>query len=528
MGHTLRACCPAFLLIMAFLMVPVAWPSPAAGGVPPAVQPPVLPETMALYMRQSTTVTTPWPVTRVAVIDPKIADVQVLSPQEVLVMGKAVGSTDLVLWGEGERTQRVRLDVAIDLRYMESELNRLFPRARLELSQSQGVLAVRGGLERAEQAAELTKYLDAVGIKHVNLTSVAGVQQVMILVRVAEVSRVALRQLGINAFYTGRSVFGGSTVGGNANSISIGPAKGTLAGNNVPFSFLSDAAASPSVTLFGGFPKIDLEIFLQALTENQYVHILAEPNLMALNGEEATFLAGGSYPIPVVQGSTGGTTGSSITIQYQDYGVRLRFRPTVLGDGTIRLFVAPEVSELTNVGAVTIQGFTVPALTLRRAETTLQLRSGQTFAMAGLLKHTVNADSSRVPGLGELPVIGPLFRSVSYQKGETELVILVTPSLVEPLSETNLPPLPGALHVAPNDWELYCKGQIQGRAAPRLSPVDEAWLKKMGFTTLKGPGGWDSYDRGAAKSQATVRPAAEQAGTSEAKPGETPPTSKTP
>jgi Flp pilus assembly secretin CpaC len=333
-------------------------------------------------------------------------------------------------------------------------------------------------------------------------------------------------------FHTGRSFFGGSTTGsssgGAINPISIGPVKGTLAGQNIPFSFLQDAAVSPSITLFGGFPKADLEIFLQALTENQYIRILAEPNLMALSGEEANFLAGGSYPIPVVQGSAGGG-GSSISVEYHDYGVRLRFRPTVLGEGNIRLFVAPEVSELTSVGAVEIQGFTIPAISSRRAETTLELKSGQTFAMAGLLKHTVNATSSRVPVLGELPIIGPLFRSVSYQKGETELVILVTPTLVEPMSDVNLPPLPGALHVTPDDWELYGMGQIQGAAAPRLSPADAAWLKKMGFASLKGPGGWDSYDRGVAKSQATARPAAESvAEPSAAKPGEAPPSPQAP
>jgi len=442
---------------------------------------------MVLYVRQSATVDALWPVKRVAVTDPQIADVQVLTPKQILVMGKAVGSTDLVLWGEGEQARRIRLDVELDLRRLQEELTRLFPQGRLEVSQSQGVLVVKGLLSRVENAAELNKYFEALGVKYVNMTSVAGVQQVMIQVRVAEVSRTALRELGINAFHTGRSFFGTSTVGsssgGAINPISIGPLKGTLNAPNIPFNFTQDVAVSPSITLFGGFPKADLEIFLQALAENEYMRVLAEPNLMALSGEEADSLAGGQYPIPVVQGSTTGG-GSSITIEYKEFGVRLRFRPTVLGDGTIRLYVAPEVSELSEVGAVQIQGFQIPSVTSRKAESTLELKSGQTFAMAGLLKSTVSGRSSRVPCLGDLPILGPLFRSVSYQRGETELVIIVMPTLVEPMSQTQLPPLPGVQHSDPCDWELYCCGKLQSHQPPKLSAADAAWFQKMGFGSL--------------------------------------------
>jgi pilus assembly protein CpaC len=225
------------------------------------------------------------------------------------------------------------------------------------------------------------------------------------------------------------------------------------------------------------------------------MRILANPTLIALSGEEASFLAGGEFPIPVVQGGAGGgLSTTAITIQYKEFGVRLIFRPVVLGDNVIRLRAMQEVSELTDIGALVIQGFSVPALRSRRAEATMELQSGQSFAMAGLLQHGDSAVTSRIPGLGDLPVLGPLFRSVRYRNSETELVILVTASLVEPMSLATAPPLPGATYVPPNDWELYVEGRIAGKAPARVDPASAEWLQRMGLDHLVGPGAWDSYE----------------------------------
>ncbi|MHC4418436.1 MAG: type II and III secretion system protein family protein, partial [Planctomycetota bacterium] len=259
---------------------------------------------------------------------------------------------------------------------------------------------------------------------------------------------------------------------------------------------------SSAVTLLAGVPRANLEVFLQALAENQYLRLLANPTLVALSGEDASFLAGGEYPIPVVQNSGGG--GTSISVEYQEYGIRLNFRPIVLGDGSIRLYMAPEVSELTNVGAVTIEGFSIPALVTRKMHTTLELKSGQTFAMAGLIKNKSEATNSRVPGLGDLPILGPLFRSVRYQTNETELVVLVTASLVEPMSLAKTPPLPGFLHEVPDDWELYLDGRIESQEPAKIHPDDAAWLKQNGLDHLLGPGAWDSYFRAPPSSQADM------------------------
>jgi pilus assembly protein CpaC len=330
------------------------------------------------------------------------------------------------------------------------------------------------------------------------MTSVAGVQQVLLQIRVAEVSTVALRAMGISYFHTDDDWFGGmrgiSSTGATNTSIDIGVPSGTVAGDTTPFAFNQNVSAGSAV-IFAGFPHADFEFFLQALIENQALRVLANPTLVALSGEQATFLAGGEYPIPVVQGGGGAGGGTNaVTIQYKEYGVRVSFRPVVLGDGAIRLTAAPEVSDLSDTGAVTIQGFRVPALVTRKAETTLELKSGQTFAMAGLIQHKTEATSSRIPGLGDLPILGPLFRSVRYQKNETELVVLVTASLVEPMSVASPPPVPGFLHSDPNDWEFYLEGRMEGKKPAEVSPEDARMLKQMGLDKLVGPGAWDSYN----------------------------------
>ena len=451
---------------------------------------------ISLTLGQSKVVSAPWPTKRVSVTDPGIADVKGLTAKQTLLMSKAIGTTDLLMWSQDEDLWRAKVEVVADLAYLRDELKRLFPRATLNVRQSKETVIVTGNLARAEHAEQLRKFLTVQGLKHADFTSVAGVQQVQIQVRVAEVSRACIRAIGINWVYTGEDAFVGSTIGadggGPVNPVSIGVPGGTVAGPPLPFEFTQTLGVSSSVTLFAGFPDLDFQVFLQALKENQYLRILAEPNLTALSGEEGDFLVGGEFPIPVVQsGATGGS--SAISIEYKEFGVKLRFRPTVLGDGTIRLRLAPEVSQLSSVGAITIQGFQVPAVVTRKVETTLELKSGQTFGMAGLLQRTHTGRSSRVPGLGDLPILGALFRSARYESDETELVVLVTASLVEPSSSAHDLPLPGATHTPPNDWELYALGRIEGKTPARLSPTQADWLRKSGLARLRGPGAWTTY-----------------------------------
>lgn len=448
-----------------------------------------------IIVGHSTIVRTTFPSIRVAVTDPEVAGVKVLTPYDVLVQGTKVGSTDLIVWGEGEKEfQQSKVQVRLDTESYQQTLNDLFPHASLQVSGSGETLIIRGSLRSADEAVQLRDYLDKSEVTYVDMTGIAGVQQVQLQVRVAEASRTVLRSLGINATYTPHDFYGAVTVAPSSGTpliseLAIGP-------ESVSNTF------SSAVTLLAGVPRANLEVFLQALSENQYLKLLANPTLVALSGEDASFLAGGEYPIPVVQNSGGG--GTSISVEYQEYGIRLNFRPIVLGDGSIRLYMAPEVSELTNVGAVVIEGFSIPALVTRKMHTTLELKSGQTFAMAGLIKNKSEATNSRVPGLGDLPILGPLFRSVRYQTNETELVVLVTASLVEPMSLAKTPPLPGFLHAIPDDWELYLDGRIESQEPAKIHPDDAAWLKQNGLDHLLGPGAWDSYFRAPPSSQADI------------------------
>jgi pilus assembly protein CpaC len=453
------------------------------------------PEAITVITGQSTIVQAPWPTVRVAVTDPKIADVQVLTPQQVLVQGIKAGTTDLILWSQDEQQvwQR-RVQVKLDTDRFQKKLLELFPDCSLEVGESGEVLIVKGLVRRTDHVTQLHTFLEKVGVTYLDMTSLAGVQQVQLQVRIAEVSKSAMRRLGINAFHTDNDYFVANRLG-DLVPTSIGVPSGTAAGDNLNFVFNKDITVGAPITIFGGIPRANLEMFIEALAENQYLKMLANPTLVALSGEEASFLAGGEFPIPVPQsGGGGGAAGTAITIQYKEYGVRLSFRPVVQGDGSIRLEVAPEVSELSETNAVLLQGYYVPALLTRKAQTMLELNTGQTFAMAGLIKNKVQAINSRIPGLGDLPVVGPLFRSVRYSEDETELVVLVTVSLVEPMSLAEVPPVPGILHTRPNDWELYLEGRIEGKEPAKVDPATAEWLKKIGLDRLMGPGAWDSYD----------------------------------
>jgi pilus assembly protein CpaC len=456
---------------------------------------------ISIVAGQSRVLQAPWPTIRVSVTDPKIADVQILTPTQILLQGVKVGSTDLILWNKDEtEIWQLTVSVTLDVATHQQKLDKMFPNCELELDQSGTVLLVKGLLRNVNQAEKLREYLEKTGIEYLDMTSVAGLQQVQLEVRVAEVSRTAIRALGMNIYNQGHDNFFGNYFFGVQPGSSTG-----RGGSELGLTGLAAMTASP-VTVFAGFGN-DWRVFIQALAENQYLRVLANPTLVALSGEEASFLAGGEFPIPVPQSSgSGGAGGTTITIEYKKFGVQLVFRPIVLGDGTIQLKVAPEVSELTTVGSVTLDNFVVPALNTRTFETTLELKSGQTFAMAGLIKKNDTAINSRVPGLGDLPVLGALFRSVRYTRGETEMVVLVTATLVEPLNLAETPPLPGFMDDEPNDWELYIEGKIDGTYLPKVNSADAEWMRQMGLDKLIGPGAWDYYDNPATPSKADTKP----------------------
>ncbi|MCE5231052.1 type II and III secretion system protein family protein [bacterium] len=458
-------------------------------------------EPIGAMVGQSRIMRAPWKISRVTVGDPKIADVQMLGVDRMILVGKSPGLTDLSVWSDGDsKVYHYKVEVKIDVERFQKELRKLFPGSDLGLSYTQGVYVLTGTVSTAEQAERvqmlMTQMSDQMKVKFVNLARMPGVQQVQLKVRVAEVNRTAIRALGLNVLKTGDNFFGvlqtGSASGGAINPVSIGPLQGSAASGSTFFGFPNDVQVNPLVTMIAGFPGTNLELFVQALAENQYLKILAEPTLIARSGEPAEFLAGGEYPIPVVQG--GQSTAVSITIEYKQYGVGLKFEPTVLGEGNIRMRVAPEVSELSDIGAVEIEGFRVPTLLTRRASTTLDIKSGQTFAIAGLISQSNRTRVSKVPFLGSIPVVGAAFRTVHDEKSNTELLVLVKAELVEPMSLGKEPPLPGTGDQSPSDWELYALGKTYGKGC-MASEVDAEWMREHDWDKLRGPGAWAGYDQ---------------------------------
>ena len=466
------------------------------------------PETVKLFVGRSHRITSQWDVAGVSLTDPAVADVQVLTPRMIMLSGKAVGVTDVIMWSDAGDSTELRLEVEIDLDRLRGELGKMFPGATLDVQMSEGVLIVEGTLASAEQADQLHRYLEQRNLPFMDRAWMPGVQQVQAKIRFTEVSRTGLRKLGVS-MYDGNSNSNFGTLIGGANTITSSDS-GTVF-ENILTPDLGANASSPSATVFANFTKSDFHIFVDALADNKFLRVLAEPTLVASSGEEASFLAGGEFPIPVVQGGTGGGS-TSISVEFKQFGVALAFRPLVLGDGTIRLLVRTEVSQRDDVNGVPISPDLppVPAIATRRSETTLELKSGQTFAMAGLLQHDVLSTRTQIPGLGDLPVLGPLFRSVSYRNLETELVALVTVDLVEPSDAQVFPPLPGEDHEAPNDWELYYEGRLEANTPGRLPASEGHYVNALGLQGLKGPGAWAYYGQEPARARGNEPEAVEE------------------
>jgi pilus assembly protein CpaC len=456
------------------------------------------PETVKLFVGRSHRITSQWDVAGVSLTDPAVADVQVLTPRMIMLSGKAVGVTDVIMWSDAGDSTELRLEVEIDLDRLRAEFGKMFPGATLDVQMSEGVLIIEGSLANAEQADQLHRYLEQRNLPFMDRASMPGVQQVQAKIRFAEVSRTGLRKLGV-AMFDGNSDSNFGTLIGGTSTITANDT-GTIF-ENILTPDLGANASSPSATIFANFTKSDFHIFVDALADNKFLRVLAEPTLVASSGEEASFLAGGEFPIPVVQGGTGGGS-TSISVEFKQFGVALAFRPIVLGDGTIRLLVRTEVSQRDDVNGVPISPDLppVPAIATRRSETTLELKSGQTFAMAGLLQHDVLSTRSQIPGLGDLPVLGPLFRSVSYRNLETELVALVTVDLVEP-SDAQAFLLPGEDHEVPNDWELYYEGRLEANTPGRLPNSESHYVNELGLQGLKGPGAWAYYGQEPARAR---------------------------
>lgn len=410
-------------------------------------------------------------VARADVVSGEIADVKPISPTQLLITGKSYGNTNVILWDKGDQQWVLELSVEVDLERFNAVLKKIDPQSDVQAYSVHGNIILTGRVsdaERADRMVELatlflpTNETGETLRKVQNHLEIAGEQQVLLRCTVAEVSRKASRELSINGFLTGDNFKDGFLVNqlGNINPIDIGAAGSALVTSDIPFlTGIDGIPISPQTTLSLGFPRVQMQLFIRALADNSLASILAEPNLVAISGETASFLAGGEFPIPVPQGN------QQVTIEFREFGVRLNFTPIVKGHQMIRLRVAPEVSELDFQAAVQIEGFLVPGLTSRAMETTVELGSGQTIAIAGLLSEQVRGLASRIPGIGDVPILGALFRSTQFQRSMTELVVLVTPEIVAPLDAHQKVVLPNADRIDPNDFELYAMGMLEGERA---------------------------------------------------------------
>jgi pilus assembly protein CpaC len=387
-------------------------------------------ERIVLTAGRSTVLTTPFDVTRIAVTNPAVADALVVQPREVLIDGKGSGTVSLIVWGAGQRRQ---YDVVVDpgVTTLQQTFQQLFPGEDIRVAMNDesiiltGHVSSNGVMLRAGEVADGMSAKTGV-INMLQLPGGAESQQVMLQVRVAEVNRRAIQELGAALFSLRPKEIGRTTT----QQFPAPDFEDDNDGTKLVFSdFLN-------IFYFNG--KEGLGTVIKALEQKGLFQSLAEPNLIAYNGQEASFLAGGEFPVPVVQGS--GLT-AAVTILFKEFGVKLNFKPTIAGD-VIRLKVKPEVSSLDFNNGISVEGFRVPALITRRAETDLELRDGQSFVMAGLLNNTMQNDTANIPFLSKIPLIGHLFKSKAERMERTELMVLVTPRLVRPLDPDEVPPLP--------------------------------------------------------------------------------------
>jgi pilus assembly protein CpaC len=426
------------------------------------------PEKLTLISGQSVIFESPKRIIRVSEPDPEIITVIVVSPHQVYLTGKSAGITNLILWHDKTNRTIRDLEVVYDVSRLKQQLHELLPNEEnIRVIPTSDSITLAGRISSTtdlSQAIALTEAFMPKGGKNgkgkvVNLLEVGGIHQVMLEVRVAEMKRSLANRLGFNlGGATGDTAFGVTTLGGLTQVVKPSDAH-LLVG-------LVGLLVSPAVNALFRFStgSVSWTAFIDALNQDGLAKVLAEPTLITLSGQTATFLAGGEYPIPVPQGL------GTVAIEFKPFGVSLSFTPTVLSRKKISIQVAPEVSELDFSVAQRLEGFIIPGLTTRRTSTVVELGDGQSFAIAGLLQETIKEQISKVPFLGDIPILGALFRSSEFQKNETELIIIATPRIVKPL-DTASQPLPGDHFVEPSYREFLLEGLLEGRARDNLAPI---------------------------------------------------------
>ena len=384
-----------------------------------------VPQALHLLVGRSLVITSPSRIKRVSLADPAIAEAIVVSPTQVLVNGKAPGGVSLIIWDENEQSQAFEVSVDIDVLSLTEKIHEVFPHEPVVVETSKDVVMLSGKISSQAVADKILEVVKGTTPKVTSLMEVpiSPPGEILLEVKFAEVDKTALQELGINIL----SLPGAKNVGiVSTQQFSppqlVAPSQGVNSGIGV----------SNLLNIFLFRPDINLAATIQALQQNNVLEILAEPNLLTASGKDASFLAGGEFPFPIVQGTTGGGF-AGITIQFKEFGVRLNFTPTLLPSGLIHLHVKPEVSALDFTNALNVSGFLIPALSTRRVESEMDLRDGQSFAIAGLVDNRDTEQLSKIPFIGDIPVLGKLFTSRSINKTRDELLVMVTPRVVQPI-----------------------------------------------------------------------------------------------
>ena len=380
---------------------------------------------ISLPVGQSVVLEVPSEVARVAAGNPEVADAVAISGREVLVNARALGSASIVIWGKsGGRTMH-KVTVTLDLAPLQRLLREAFPRETIEVRSSRDPIALTGSVssqEVADKALALAAPLGKAAVSYLRVAAPAAEKQIVLRVKFAELDRNAASQLGANLISTGALNTPGRVTTGQFAAPSASELTGTIGGKVTGTS--STFRLSDALNVFAFRPDLNLAAVIRALETRGLLQVIAEPNLVAVSGKEASFLVGGEFPVPVVQG---GANAGAISVQFREFGIRLSFLAAATPQGAIRMHVKPEVSSIDSANGVTVSGFSIPALTTRRMETHIELAPGQSLLIAGLLDERVTESLSRIPGLGSVPVLGVLFRSRQINKQRTELVVIVTP-----------------------------------------------------------------------------------------------------
>ena len=447
---------------------------------------------------------------RFSISNPEVAEAVMVSPNQVLVNGKAFGQVNFIAWEKSDQ-KFIVFDVFVraNLSLIDSQIRALFPRDDIRLSQANGSVVLSGTVAEPQSAQQADAVVQAAGFKTVNMlqSPVTNMSQVQLSIRVAEVSRNKLRELGSSWTH----------VGGQTSGFVSGGGPGSLGASDLPGLVTEFAGSALNVFLFN--QSLGTAAYIRAMKTSGALRALAEPNLIAMNGQQASFLAGGEFPIPVVQG---GQNGSAVSVQFKEYGVRLNFKPTIIDEDHIRLELEPEVSTIDFANGVRFNGFVIPALRTRRARTGVELRDGQSFALAGLLDNNETQSISKVPGIGDIPILGNLFKSKSFQKQETELMFIVTADLVKPLNPDDLPRMKGVddlkkgspLGIEPKDGGISgTSGFSTGPATITEENAAPAVQKAPASTTPSGTNGENGEKKSAAPPTAVIPATANKSNT---------------